>query len=83
LYEIKKQQTRAYFKLACLHDQNKSGFFGRPAFIQPIKVFENLSDFSDWLDKSCLSSLSRFLKTYQIFLIGWIKAGPPKRPLLF
>jgi len=24
--------------LACLHDQNKSGFFGRPAFIQPIKA---------------------------------------------
>jgi len=23
--------------LACLHDQHKSGFFGGPAFIQPIK----------------------------------------------
>jgi len=24
-----------------------------------------------------------FLKTFQIALIGWIKAGLPKRPLLF
>jgi len=23
-----------------------------------------------------------FLKTFQIDLIGWIKAGPPKKPLL-
>jgi len=33
--------------LAYLHDQNKSGFFGRPAFIQPIriiwKVFKKLA----------------------------------------
>jgi len=24
-----------------------------------------------------------FLKTFQIALIGWIKTGPPKEPLLF
>jgi len=24
-----------------------------------------------------------FLKTFQIALIGWIKAGPSKKPLLF
>jgi len=24
--------------LACLHDQNKSGFFGGPAFFQPIRA---------------------------------------------
>jgi len=24
-----------------------------------------------------------FLKTFQIALIGWIKAGPPKKPFLF
>jgi len=24
-----------------------------------------------------------FLKTFQIALIGWINAGPPKKPLLF
>jgi len=24
-----------------------------------------------------------FLKTFTIALIGWIKAGPPKKPLLF
>jgi len=32
--------------IACLHDQNKSGIFGGPAFNQPIrviyKVLENL-----------------------------------------
>jgi len=25
-------------QLACLHDQNRSGFFGGPAFIQPIRA---------------------------------------------
>jgi len=25
--------------IACLHDQNKSGFFGRPAFIQQSEKF--------------------------------------------
>jgi len=30
-------------------------------------LFENFSDCSDWLDK------------FQIVLIGWIKAGPPKK----
>jgi len=24
--------------VACLHDQNKSGFFGGPGFIQPIRA---------------------------------------------
>jgi len=27
-----------YRYIACLHDQNKSGFFGEPAFIQPIRT---------------------------------------------
>jgi len=27
--------------------------------------------------------IKMFLKTFQIALIGWIKAGPPKKPLLF
>jgi len=43
-----------------MHDQNKSGVFGGPAFFQPIS----------------------FLKSFQIALIGWIKAGSPKKPLL-
>jgi len=30
--------TRHMDILACLHDQNKSGFFGGPAFIQPIRT---------------------------------------------
>jgi len=25
--------------IACLHDQRKSGFFGGPAFFQPIRAF--------------------------------------------
>jgi len=45
-----------------LHDQNKSGLFGGPAFFQPIRAF---------------------LETVQIAIIGWIKAGPLKKPLLF
>jgi len=28
--------------VACLHDQSKSGFFGRPAFFQPIRAFRKL-----------------------------------------
>jgi len=24
-----------------------------------------------------------FLKTFQIVLVGWMKIGPPKKPLLF
>jgi len=40
--------------LACLHDQNKSGFFGGPDFIQPIRVIEKVgySKSSDWLEKA-------------------------------
>jgi len=47
-----KSSTKAFFmnlgfwffvntkaQIACLHDQNKSGFFGRSAFFQPIKTF--------------------------------------------
>jgi len=34
------------FRIACFHDQNKSGFFEGPAFNQPIgaiyKIFKNL-----------------------------------------
>jgi len=28
--------------VACLHDQNKSGFFGGPAFIQPFRAIWNV-----------------------------------------
>jgi len=47
--------------LACLHDQNKIGFFGGPAFFP---------------------ANQSFLNTVSIALIGWIKAGTPKKPLL-
>jgi len=49
--------------LACLHDQNKSGFFGGPSFIYAANQ----------------NNLKRFQKN----MIGWEKAGPPKKPLLF
>jgi len=45
--------------LACLHDQNKSGFFGRPAFFQPIRAFPIVYR-SDWLNKSRPSQKSHF-----------------------
>jgi len=48
--------------LACLHDRNKSGFFGGPVFF--------------------LANQSN-LKSFQKAPIGWKKAGPPKKPLLF
>jgi len=36
------RSTKARFLIlayvACVHDQNKSGFFGGPAFIQPIRA---------------------------------------------
>jgi len=48
--KISKTQTNPL--LVCLHNQNKSGFFGGPAFFQPIRHFESFSNYSDWLDKS-------------------------------
>jgi len=32
------EMTSHRVQLACLHDQNKSGFFGGPAFIQSIRA---------------------------------------------
>jgi len=51
------------WQLACIRDQNKIGFCGEPAFIQPIRASN--------------------LKSIQRALIGWKKAGPQKKPLLF
>jgi len=36
-----------------------------------------------FLEDRLFFSQSGFLKILQIALIGWIKAGPPKKPLLF
>jgi len=39
-------------QLACLHDQDKSGFSGGPAYIQPIRaIWKALKKFR-WLEKS-------------------------------
>jgi len=35
-----------------LHDQNKSGFFGGPTFIQPIRATRKGFKSPDWLEKS-------------------------------
>jgi len=31
-------EASRFMDIACLHNQNKSGFFGVPAFIQPIRA---------------------------------------------
>jgi len=49
-------------QLACLHDQNKSGFFWKAGFFP---------------------TNQGFFKTYQITLIGWLKAGPSKSHFCF
>jgi len=36
---IKHFRSSKHIYIACLHDQNISGFFGGPAFFQPIKAF--------------------------------------------
>jgi len=47
--------------LTCLHDQNKSGFFGGPAFIKPIRAIWKFSKSSDWLKKSRPSKKAAFV----------------------
>jgi len=48
--------------IACLslHDRNKSGFFGGPAFIQSIRVIWKVYKSSDWLEKSRPSKKATF-----------------------
>jgi len=41
-----------YDILACLHDQNKSGFFEGPAFSSQSKQLKKYSKNSGWLEKS-------------------------------
>jgi len=36
-----------------------------------------------FLEGWLFSANQGFLRTFQIALIGWIKAGPPKKPLVF
>jgi len=37
---------------ACLYDENNSGFYGGPAFIQQSEQHKKLSKSSYWLEKS-------------------------------
>jgi len=47
-----KGQILLLVLLACLHDQNKSGFFGGPAFISQSEESEKFSKSPDWLEES-------------------------------
>jgi len=48
-------------QLACLHNQSKSGLFRGRLFSSPSGLFENFSDFCDWLDKSRPSKKATFV----------------------
>jgi len=39
------------YTVVCVHDQNKSGFFGGPDFFSQSGLFENFSDFCDGMEK--------------------------------
>jgi len=62
LFDLEKILFFPFLKLfiAYLHDQNKSGFFRGPVLFQPIRLFENFLDCSDWMDKSRPSKKSPF-----------------------
>jgi len=47
--------------IACLHDQNKSGFFREAGFSSQLELFENFINCSDWLDKSRPSKKATFV----------------------
>jgi len=47
--------------VACLHDKNKSGFFGGPVFSSQSELFEYFFNSSDWLDKSRPSIKATFV----------------------
>jgi len=47
--------------IACLHDKNKSDFFGGPAFIQSIRAIKKVFKSSDWLEKSRPSKIDTFV----------------------
>jgi len=47
--------------IACLHDQNKSGFLEGRLFSSQSELFENFLDCSDWLDKSWSSKKATFI----------------------
>jgi len=47
-------------QLACLHDQNKNGFFGGPLLFSQSEQFEKFSKIPDWLEKSRLSKKATF-----------------------
>jgi len=60
--------------LACLHDHNKSSFFGGSAFSSLSELFDYFLNCSDWLDKSrpskkrhfCFDHANRLFAEYSI-----------------
>jgi len=47
--------------LACLHDQNKSGFFGGRLFSNQSEPFQYFLNCSEWPDKSRPSKKATFV----------------------
>jgi len=47
--------------LVCLHDQNKSGFFGGQLLSGQSEQSEKLSKYSDWLEKGRSSKKATFV----------------------
>jgi len=47
--------------IACLHDQNKSDFLESRHFSSQSELLEDLSDCSDWLNKSPPSKKATFV----------------------
>jgi len=65
-------------------------FLENRLFSSQSELFESRLNCSDWklaIQKGHVAGFfpanQNFLKTFQIALIGWIKAGPPKKPHLF
>jgi len=50
-----------WLHIACLHDQNKSGFFGGPALSSQSELFEYFLNSSNWLDESQPSKKATFV----------------------
>jgi len=65
--------------IACLHDQNKCGFFGRPAFIQSIGTIWKVLKKLDWLDESRPSKIATFVLIMLIVLQKNLSCKLPKQ----
>jgi len=63
-----------------LHDQNKGGFFGGPAFFQPMEPFKNFSSPFGWGEKDPPLQKSHFYfdhvnRLYMTCSKTWFREG--------